>query len=631
MQQVRIANILLEESRQYRTSPLLYVRSSSAVVKSENGWKLSGASTFDFTTFFNALSVSKYDEYTSAKSYQLHLELKGAAARITQTCADTFDFYPRPQGDAIEIPASDTWVTLDLDINYEKSDVLAGFIIETQGDVFIQNSYYLAAVENGDLRSVNLALSTTTFKKENYITHNMELVRSQILESQEAIASHFRMYVIDNGRTLDAESLSGDGITVYPNRNVGGSGGFAYGMLLAQEQADVTHILLMDDDVEVSPESIKRTYNLLTIVNDEYKDAFVSGAMMNFDEPDIHWEDLGFMTFNGIYKSLKPVTRLSVLHDCVACEGFVPEEEIYPDTKQRYAAWWYCCIPISMIKRNGMPLPFFVRFDDVEYSLRSHPRFMTLNGICVWHLAFFMRYNAAQERYQTVRNGLVGQDITGVAPMSDFMVEIKLSMTRELCKFNYKDAELICEGLEDYLRGPEWFAQKDVAEKRFMDANKNREKIVPLSELTQLVRDELGVDISSFTAADFQRDYPLGGKERGRLYNYTHRQLFEGSLNGQLRGSLKPIAGNTAFVEATGWAYPMGALYGVDHVVAVNIPMKMGVIRHRDNARCKQIWDRFQNDLKLYEQNKKELSANYAAARKHLTSVEYWKEYLDLD
>ena len=47
---------------------------------------LQGPGAFDFTTFFNALSIGKYDEYTSAKAYRLHLELKGAAARVKLTC-----------------------------------------------------------------------------------------------------------------------------------------------------------------------------------------------------------------------------------------------------------------------------------------------------------------------------------------------------------------------------------------------------------------------------------------------------------------------------------------------------------------------------------------------------------------
>ena len=91
MQKVRIANVLLEETRQYRTAPALYLRTTCAAEEAAEGWRLSGPGTFDFTTFFNGLSVIKYDRYTTARSYSLHLELKGAAARVAQTCVDTYD------------------------------------------------------------------------------------------------------------------------------------------------------------------------------------------------------------------------------------------------------------------------------------------------------------------------------------------------------------------------------------------------------------------------------------------------------------------------------------------------------------------------------------------------------------
>lgn len=61
------------------------------------------------------------------------------------------------------------------------------------------------------------------------------------------------MYVIDNGRTLDAPALSSERITVTPNDNVGGAGGFTRAMITAMEQKPkATNIILMDDDVAVS-------------------------------------------------------------------------------------------------------------------------------------------------------------------------------------------------------------------------------------------------------------------------------------------------------------------------------------------------------------------------------------------
>ena len=102
------------------------------------------------------------------------------------------------------------------------------------------------------------------------------------------------MYVIDNGRTLDAPALSSERITVTPNDNVGGAGGFTRAMITAMEQEPkATNIILMDDDVAVSPESIKRTYNVLRLLKPEYEEAMISGAMLNYEVGEDQWEDIG--------------------------------------------------------------------------------------------------------------------------------------------------------------------------------------------------------------------------------------------------------------------------------------------------------------------------------------------------
>ena len=629
MIEFKIANVLVEDTRQFRTSPLLYVRTAGDVEPNGVGWKLQGGGLYDFTTFFNALSVKKYDCYTSATGYRLHLCLKGAACKIVLTGADQFDYYPSEISE-VEVEESEDWHELTLDLPNNDCDVLEGFQIETAGDIAMKDCFYTALVEENKLREVELALSTTTFKKEKYIEHNIQLVRDQILECDDEVSEHFRMYVIDNGRTLDAQRLSGKGITVYPNRNVGGSGGFAYGMLLAQKQGDVTHILLMDDDVEVSPESIKRTYSLLRIVDDEYSEAFVSGAMMNFDEPDVHWEDIGYMTEAGVYRSLKPVMRMSLLHDCVTNESFEPDYDTWPDLKQQYAAWWYCCIPVSVIKKKGMPLPFFVRFDDAEYGLRCAPHIMTLNGICIWHLAFFMRYNAGVERYQTIRNGIMGQAITGVAPLTNFLKEIERSIQLELVKFNYADALLVVQGFEDFLDGPGKFMTKDFAEDRFMCANRKKEIQIPLEELKPIAETDLGIDISAAGTDEILRDIPLDTFAENALARHILKKMFVCTLNGQLGVKLKPLSGSTAVVEGVGWSCPIGKLYGADHVLAINIQQKTGVLRTRDNLRGKEIWERFKDDLERYRKNKSSIEHKYSEIRDLVTSTKFWEEYLNL-
>lgn len=635
MQSFKIANILLDDSRQFHSTPLLYYRSARGIFPStrdDKAWRLDGPGSFDFTTFFNALSVNKWKAYTVAESFSLHLELRGSACNICQTRTDRLDYYSHPiDSTKVVLDESESWQTVELPLVVSPIDVLDGFIIEASGEVEIRNSYYTAQVPDDGIRNVELALSTTTFKKEDFITHNINEVRRRIVESDELIANHFRMYVVDNGSTLDAKKLSSKNITVFPNANVGGSGGFAFGMIKALEQSDVTNILLMDDDVEVSPESIIRTFNLLSIANDEYSEAFISGAMMNYDEPDQHWEDTGHMTVNGNYLPDKPPLRVSALDEAISCETFSYDADIFPDLKQQYAGWWYCCIPMSTVRRIGLPLPFFVRFDDAEYALRAKPKFITMNGICVWHLVFFMRYSAAVERYQVTRNGLIGQFTTGVAPLTDFFVEIKHEMLIELCKFNYEDAELVCEGLEDFFKGPKFISQKGIGEKTFMAANRKKEKLIPYDELRERALRETGIDIYSYSPNAITDDIPMKSAEASKVEGIALRAYERQTLNGQLWGNPKPFAGDTQVIHGVGWSYPVGKLYGADTLIAIDNFNKKGIIRHKDPERAKRIWNRFQSDLKYFSTNKEALRKEYSEAASWLTSIEFWKQYLGLD
>lgn len=148
---------------------------------------------------------------------------------------------------------------------------VVGFVLQAREAICLKRGVYYTMVDESQVNPVVLALCTTTFKKEDYIIPNIEMVKEEIIASDEPIASHFQMFVIDNGQTLDGEALSTDQVHVIPNKNVGGSGGFARGMMEAMaSDTGVTHVLLMDDDVSVSTESIKRTFNLLSLCKGKY-------------------------------------------------------------------------------------------------------------------------------------------------------------------------------------------------------------------------------------------------------------------------------------------------------------------------------------------------------------------------
>ena len=623
---MKFANILLETNPRSLAFPTLYYRTTQPLSKDiETGeWTLQEAGECDFTTYFNALSTRKLMHCTTATAFHLHLELKGAVCTVTQTKAYPLSSDPVLH-DKVSAKTAGTgeWESVDLALDVDEDMVLTAFHLQASGPVSIRNGYYSLDVSE-EPRTVELALATTTFKKESFITKNIELVKQSILNSEEDIAQHLHMHVVDNGSTLDAASLSDDHVKVYPNENVGGAGGCARGMIAAMEQkTPATNVLLMDDDVEVSPESIIRTYNLLRILKPEYQEAFISGAMLSYEEIQDQWEDTGFIDPNvGNCRPAKPLFRVTDLESVINDEVFELPKDVADRAKQ-YAAWWYCCIPMSMIKRNGLPLPVFVRYDDVEYGIRSAPKFITMIGLGIWHSNFHIRYNAAVERYQTTRNGMIAQCTTKIVPAMDVLVrQMTKDMYLELKKFNYADASLILDGFEDFLKGPKYIAQP-IAQQRFMDANKNKEKAVPFDELMNQVK-ALGItDFNPYKLSRQEIDSDSPRNIVSRLLDYT-------TCNFQ-RTVFKRQGEGYAVIPNIGWAYPAGKIHDERIIIVVDWYNKKGSVRVKDINKYDAVIKRYKKDMTYYKKHIERLRKEYADARAELTSVAYWKHYLKID
>ncbi|KFI67189.1 glycosyltransferase [Bifidobacterium magnum] len=623
MPSMKFANVLLETNPRSVSYPSLYCASDQPVIfdaKSGNG-VMTAKGEYDFTTYFNSLSVRKLAEYTTATAYTLHLELKGAACEIQQTMGDTFAAHPiLVEGTERHLDASRSWQTLDIPLVVNDEMVLVGFKIVTEGKVEIRNSYYELELSE-EQRPVELVLSTTTFKKESFIINNVNLIKSHIVDSKDDIANHFHMYVMDNGRTLDAEALSSERITVVPNDNVGGAGGFTRGMITAMEQTPkATNILLMDDDVAVSPESIKRTYNLLRILKPEHQDAMISGAMLNYEVGEDQWEDTGFMTKEGTFAPCKPGLRLTQFEDIIFNEIYRPLKFM---DGNRYAAWWYCCIPISVIEKNGLPLPFFVRCDDAEYGVRCGTEFITMNSLCVWHMSFHERYNAAVERYQTTRNTMIAKATMDFAMDSDFMAELHRNVRLELKKFGYENAELCLDAFEDFLKGPSFIARPGQAEESFMAANKHKEQLVNFKELQEMASKD--PQLAGFNIEDIDRQLIDSDKPR------TIAERLNDLLTDNGQRFIKTEGEGYVVIPALGWVYPAGVLHGKNKIIVIDWYNRKGAIRTKDVKRYAAIKKRYARDLKYYKANIDRLDKEYKAAAPMLTSVKFWKHYLKMD
>lgn len=565
----------------------------------EKAYMAADGRSFDFLTYFNSFSMKKWKEYTGIRTVSIVLKIRGVFQinLIGGFCKNGSRSSLMGKKYNLDKPTE-----IELKFDENDCDVL-GFEILARRDCYIYEGCYCAEISEEALRPVELSIATVTFKKEDFIIPNLKLLQEKLLDSDEDLAKHLTIHVIDNGRTLNAAELETEKIHIHPNINAGGSGGYARGMIEAVTYSvKPTHVLLMDDDIIVFPESILRLYTLLRLLKPEYQDHFVSGAMLFYEERNIQHEDVGNLRADGSYGPVKSQKYMDNWHDVVS------NEEIIKPAKNQYAGWWFCCIPASTVRLDNLPLPLFIRGDDVEYSIRNHAKFITMNGICVWHMGFVQKFNQALELYQVHRNSMIIQAASGVGSKIDFIKRIRQFFRREIFRFNYDGAELLLEAVDDYMKGYK-FLLKPRGEQIMKEKGALNEQLVPLSK------------------------YPGILVEENKLFEKTERNVleklfFRTTFNGHLLPNC--FLRREPSVIAYGWFYSPKKYSRRRRLLAVNPYNNTAHMREIDRKAFWKLIFHYIRTMNNYKKNHEKVEKEYRNHRAYLTSYEFWEKYLGL-
>lgn len=490
---MRIQNLLLpkfgvcaEESlffyrESYYDREVIYNAESGELQFQEYGW-------CDFGSYFNGLSIAKWKKYTTIGDVSLCLWLQGKF-EVTLVNAELVnqDVYTH-EVDKFYLEAEErTLFTLPYKL-YEYKGILSFTLRALADGAVYSGGWYDAEVEEEALHPVNIAIDICTFKREPYVFRNLEILKKSILEDPESeLYGHLRVYVQDNAQSLPREQLESESVRIVPNKNVGGAGGFTRGLIEIMEHTEeypATHALLMDDDIVIEPESLFRTYMLLRCRKEKYRDLFIGGAMLRSDDQTMQVES-GASWNAGKLISNKSGLRMNLLPNCL-----FNEVEEYTE----FNAWWYCCIPMDLVSDTNLPLPIFIRGDDLEYGLRNMKYLLLLNGICVWHEAFENKYSSYLQ-YYILRNLLYDNSIHFPEySLFAFLKQLYRQVARELLFYRYKNVDLIFRGVRDFYKGVDFLKTTDgeALHKEIMAAGY---KAVPVDEIPGAVyRTEVYLD-----------------------------------------------------------------------------------------------------------------------------------------
>ncbi|MGI6078421.1 MAG: glycosyltransferase [Fastidiosipilaceae bacterium] len=442
-----------------------------------------------FDTYFNVFSYSKYLNFTTVSAVEVILKLQGnfivrlykrnASKEMCESLYKSCDKervvvkdYEKEEEDtpALLIEKefnSDTPQDISLIYGFSNEESEGNLFVEltslSDDSIFYSGRYQNCTIkepicgerlsernesktEVDDLQNelnehklIKIGIIICTYKRETYVKKALETIQD-FLDSKKELGEQVGVFVIDNGKTLEAEDLFG--AKVIPNKNLGGSGGFTRGMIeVASSQEGYTHFLLMDDDIVFDPSIIEKMLSILKYAKNPEK-LCIGGTMLRLDIPYYQYE-MGAHWTDFTFKALKQGFDLRNYVDVLANEC---EEEM------DYNAWWCMCMPVGTVKRNGLPLPLFIKGDDAEYGIRAAKQIMVINGIGVWHEDFKSKYSSELE-YYFHRNQLLINAIYGVKNIKSSFERFVRAVGKQLVFQRYPVIKNIVMAYDDFFKG----------------------------------------------------------------------------------------------------------------------------------------------------------------------------------
>jgi galactofuranosylgalactofuranosylrhamnosyl-N-acetylglucosaminyl-diphospho-decaprenol beta-1,5/1,6-galactofuranosyltransferase len=441
----------------------------ASYVESTGVLNIDQRSTVLFDSYFNALSIGKW--HATCKLAGLYLGLLGRGRVQIKVFHAIPDRSWELLYDAAHTlsPASETMVDLS---HYAKTAVTGMIYFEmhaiSPGVQLTGARYATPGQINPDVR---LCLSITTFKREAEVENTARRMAAWFKTADFADQMHLN--IVDNGNS--ANIIESDKITRLPNANLGGAGGFTRG-LIEGDKAGYSHVLFMDDDASIPMEALHRAYAFLTLSKDPK--AAVSGAMISNSDKWRMWENGAIFDRN-----CRPQFNGTDLRDWHQVMNMEFKSASYRSPKM-YGGWWFFAFPVKEV--THYPFPFFVRGDDINFSLANDFHITTLNGV-VSFAEDFSDKESPMTLYLDLRNHFV-QHLTlekmEIGPLNIAKIGIGFFL-RNIAKFQYETVDALLMAWRDVLKGPEFFAQNAdaAAQRAAVKAIYQRESWKPVAEM----------------------------------------------------------------------------------------------------------------------------------------------------
>lgn len=405
-----------------------------------------------FGTYFNAFPASYWQHWTSVREVTLTVRTVGPATILVY----------RSNGGGVkqrletrEVEGAQT-STFDLVLDqYSDGGFIWFDIVADEKTALFEGAEWTTELD--PVRDGKASIGITTYNKPDYCIWTL----MNLADSPEVLDVVDRIFLIDQGdRRVDAQpdyddvaARLGDTLQIITQPNLGGSGGFARAMSETLSRPDSDFVQLLDDDVRIEPESIRRS-----VVFGRYATVpTIVGAHMFdlLDRPKLHaWAEVvddGPFMWRALYQEKLP-------HD-FSVANLRQSPLLHMRLDADYNGWWMCLIPVSIIREIGLPLPAFIKWDDAEFCLRArdagYPT-VSMPGVALWHVSWVGKDDSIDwQAYFHARNRIVAGLLHSGAPKGGTLIRHSRRVDlKHLMMMQYYPVALRHRALRDVLSGP---------------------------------------------------------------------------------------------------------------------------------------------------------------------------------
>ncbi|MFB4301443.1 glycosyltransferase [Actinomadura sp. NTSP31] len=432
-----------------------------------------------FATYFNAFPASYWRRWTSVEDVVLRVRARGEGTVIVYRSSSK-GHVQRVASVKIDSAASqEETFSLSLrpfiDGGWYWMDILAG-----ERDAVLERADWCAAPGTGGgfVRQGRVSLGITTFNRPSFCVDQLLALGG----AGEVLDVVDRIYVVDQGdqkvrdddRFAAAADALGARLQVIEQANLGGSGGFSRAMDETLQAGTSDYVLLLDDDVVTETEGILRAVAFSDFARTP---TIVGGHMFNlFVRSQLHAYGEVVAKYRWWWEEA-PNTRREhdfakepIAQELIEAAGGKPSVKTSSGSLREtpwlhrrvdvdYNGWWMCMIPVDVVRKVGLSMPMFIKWDDAEYCVRAGAAgfpTVSLPGMAAWHVPWQDKDDGIDwQAYFHERNRLVTAllhspyERGGNLVKESFIISVKHALALQ-----YSTAELMLSAIEDVLTGP---------------------------------------------------------------------------------------------------------------------------------------------------------------------------------